>query len=318
MKKTLITGVSGFAGSFLAEYITNLSGYEIYGTYVNDASLENISSVRDKIRLHKIDLKEKDTTEDLVSEIKPDLIFHLAALASAAESFNNPAEFINNNISAQVNILEGIRRANIYPRVLIVSSAEVYGNVEAHNLPIDEETPLAPVNPYAVSKVSQDLLGLQYFLSYKMPIVRVRPFNHIGPRQSPSFAVSSFAKKIAEIEKKKMQPILAVGNLGAKRDFTDVRDIVRGYIALAEKGKAGDVYNMGTGRSYQISDILNVLLSFSKEEIKVEVDQSLLRPIDVPNLVCDNLKITKEIGWKPEIAIEKTLEDTLDYWRSII
>src|SRR3989344_2129613 len=209
MKKTFITGITGFAGSFLAEHLLE-EGYEVSGTYLTEESLSNISSVQDKVNLHKVDLQDAQVIEGIIASERPDLIFHLAALTAPGKSFENPNEFITNNISAEVNLLEGIRKASILPRTLIISSAEVYGNVLPSDLPIDEETELRPVNPYAVSKVACDFLGLQYFLSYKFPIVRVRPFNHIGPRQSPSFVVAAFAKKIAEIERGKMEPLLKV------------------------------------------------------------------------------------------------------------
>lgn len=317
MKKAFITGITGFAGSFLAEHLVR-EGYEISGTYLTDESLKNVASISNEIKIHKVDLENADAVWKIVSEDKPDLVFHLAALTAPGESFKNPSEFITNNISIQINILEAIRAAKISPRTLIVSSAEVYGNVAAYDLPIDEETPLRPVNPYAVSKVACDFLGLQYYLSYKIPIIRVRPFNHIGPRQSPSFVVASFAKKIAEIEKGKTDPILKVGNLSAKRDFTNVQDIVRGYVLLLEKGEAGDVYNIGSGRSYEIKYILDTLLSFSNKKITIESDPALMRPVDVPELVCDNSKIKAATGWEPKIPIEQTLRATLDYWRSIV
>lgn len=318
MKKVLITGITGFAGSFLAEHLLERGGFEIAGTYLSSSSLSSVSLIKDKINSIQIDLNNESSVNDVVSKQSPEYIFHLAALTSPSESFENPSDFIINNIRAQINLLEAVRHTKLSPRILIVSSAEVYGNVSSRDLPIDEETSLAPVNPYAVSKIAQDFLGLQYFLSYKMQIVRVRPFNHIGPRQSPSFVVSSFAKKIAEIEKGKIEPVLKVGNLSAKRDFTDVRDIVRGYVSLLETADAGDVYNIGSGKSYPISEILNKLLSLSDKKIKVEVDEKLIRPIDVPELVCDNSKILKKTGWKPSAPIENTLKDTLDYWRALI
>ena len=316
MKKAFITGITGFAGSFLAEHLLELHEYEVSGTYLTDKSLENVSSASGEIKLHRVDLQEKKEIQEIISKVSPDLIFHLAALTAPGESFDNPGEFITNNISAQVNLLESVRKANIAPRILIVSSAEVYGNVKAEDLPIDENTPIRPVNPYAVSKVAQDFLGLQYFLSYKVPIIRVRPFNHVGARQSPSFVVSSFAKKIAEIEKGKIAPVLKVGNLSAKRDFTDVHDTVGAYVRILEQGDPGEVYNIGSGRSIQIREILDKLLSFSEKTIKVEQDESLMRPVDVPELVCDNSKIRNATGWEPKIPIEETLKQTLDYWRS--
>ena len=315
MKKAFITGITGFAGSFLAEHLIR-EGYEISGTYLIDESCSNISSVQDKVKLHKINLQDAKVVERIISLERPDLIFHLAALTAPGESFENPSEFITNNISMQVNLLESVRKAQILPHVLVVSSAEVYGNVAASDIPIGEETEIRPVNPYAVSKVACDFLGLQYFLSYKLPIVRVRPFNHIGPRQSPSFVVAAFAKKIAEIEKNKIPPVIKVGNLSPKRDFTDVRDTVWGYQLLIEKGVPGEVYNIGSGRSYEIEHILDTLLSFSDKKITIEIDSALMRPVDVPELVCDNSKIKKVTGWEPKVPIEQTLRETLEYWRN--
>ena len=182
---------------------------------------------------------------------------------------------------------------------------------------MDENTAFRPTNTYAVSKIAQDFLGLQYYISYRLKIIRVRPFNHIGPRQSAGFVVSDFAKKIADIEKGRMDPILRVGNLQAKRDFTDVRDMVRAYNFLIEKGEFGEVYNIGSGVSYSISEILDILLSFSKIKIKVEIDHSLLRPEDAQDRLCDNKKFVELTDWKPSIPIEKSLKDTLDYWRNI-
>ena len=317
MKKVFITGITGFAGSFLAEHIASQKDYEIFGSFLSDTNLENTSSVKEKVSLRQIDLRDSQKLQDLIKEIRPDFIYHLAALTSPADSFKNPVEFINNNIEAEVNLLEAIRAAGIFPKVLIASSAEVYGEVAAGNLPIDEDTPLRPATPYAVSKIAQDFLGLQYFISYKIPVIRVRPFNHIGPRQAPNFVVSSFSKRIVDIERGK-ESVMRVGNLMAKRDFTDVRDIARGYLLLLEMGDPGDVYNIGSGRSYKISEILDKLLSMANKDIKTEIDKQLLRPIDVPELVCDNKKIFQKTSWKPEIPIEKTLADTLDYWRNMV
>ncbi len=316
MKKVLITGVTGFAGSFLAENLLQSGKYQVSGTYLSDNSLDNVSQIKEKLDLHKVDLNDKRSTETLISATTPDIVFHLAALASAGDSFKDPAGFISNNVAGQVNLFEAVRSVKISPRILVISSAEVYGAVNENDLPIDEDTPIRPVNPYAVSKVAQDFLGLQYHLAYNLPIIRVRPFNHVGARQAPAFVVSAFAKKIADIEKGKMEPVLKVGNLSAKRDFTDVHDTVEGYRLLAEKGEPGDVYNIGSGKSYEIKFILDTLLSFSEKEIKVETDPALLRPIDVPELVCDNSKINKATGWEPKIPIETTLKETLEYWRS--
>lgn len=319
MKKILITGITGFAGSFLAEELLQDPNNRVFGTCFSKDGLDSLPLIKSKTENVVLNLLDFDKTKDTVSEIKPDVVFHLAALTSPAESFENPSEVMVNNIKAEISILEAIRKTNLKDaKILITSSAEIYGIVDSSDLPIDEETPLRPTSPYAVSKIAQDYLGLQYYLSYKFNIIRVRPFNHIGPRQTPYFVVPAFAKKIAEIEKNLHEPILSVGNLESKRDFTDVRDMVKAYILLVEKGKVGDVYNVGSGTSYKISEILKKLLSYSNKKIEVKQDEALLRPSDNPDLCCDNSKINKVTGWEPKIPIETSLKDVLDYWRGVV
>jgi len=316
--KALITGITGFAGSYLAEHLLT-KGYEISGTYLTDDGLRNVDGIKNRINLIKADLSQEKSVFDVVGKVSPTVIFHLAALTSPADSFKNPIATLNNNISLEVNLLEAVRKFNLLDtKILIVSSADIYGRVSKENLPINESTPLLPTNPYSVSKIAQDFLGLSYFFAYKLKVVRVRPFNHIGPRQSPKFAVSSFAKQIAEIEKGKKEAYLSVGNLEAKRDFTDVRDMVNAYSLAVEKGVDGEVYNLGSGISYKMSDILNRLISLSSAKIEVRTDKSLLRPSDDPELICDNSKFKKLTNWEPQISLDKTLKETLDYWRNII
>lgn len=318
MKKILITGISGFAGSFLAEYFTAKENCAIYGTTLSINENSNLSSFKNKVILREVNLLNKEKVTKIIEEILPEYIFHLAALSSPKLSFQQPSETIINNISAQVNLLEAVREIKNYkPKILIVSSADVYGKVKREDLPINENTPLNPTNPYAVSKITQDFLGLQYYYSYGFPIIRVRPFNHIGPRQALNFVVSDFAKRIVDIEKGKIPPVIHVGELNAKRDFTDVRDMVRAYNLILERGKAGDVYNIGSGISHKIEDLLYILLSFSKEKIAIESDPELIRPADNPELVCDFTKMKEVTGWRTEITFEQSLKDTLDYWRNI-
>jgi GDP-4-dehydro-6-deoxy-D-mannose reductase len=319
MKKILITGTSGFAGSHLAEYLVSQNNYSISGTYNTNKTQKNLENIQDSLDLHQIDLTDYEGVKRLVDTVKPEIIYHLAAFPSPAESFKNPSAFLTNNISAELNILEATKALGLLTtRILIVSSSEMYGAVLPDDLPINEDTPLRPVSPYGVSKIAQDYLGLQYFMAYQMPIVRVRPFGHIGPRLSPEFAVSAFSKKIAEIEKGIREPILHVGNLESKRDLTDVRDMVKAYALLAEKGIDGEVYNAGKGESYQMKVLLEKLLSLSSINVEVKEDSSLLRPNDIPELRCDTTKIEGAIGWKAEIPLEKSLEDTLNYWRETI
>lgn len=314
MKKAYITGISGFAGSFLAEYLLE-KGYVVGGSFISD-NHTNIDHIKHELELHKVNLLDKAELEKSVHKFSPDVLFHLAALTSPAESFKEPSKVFTNNISAQINLFESVRNSNMSPRILITSSAEVYGLISEKDLPISEKTELRPGSPYAVSKIAQDYLALQYFLSYGMDIVRIRPFNHIGPRQTDQFVVASFAKQIAEIEKSGEGKIM-VGNLEAKRDFTDVRDMVKAYEVLAESGESGEVYNVGSGKSHKISEILNMLLKLSDQHIDTEVDPSKLRPSDVPDIRSDNQKIEK-LGWTPQIDLEETLKDTLDYWRHVV
>lgn len=319
MTKALITGITGFAGSYLAQHLLSTKKYDVSGTYLFEESLINVKDIKDKLNLIKIDLSKEKNVLNIVKDISPSIIFHLAALTSPADSFKNPTQTLTSNIALQVNLLEAVRKNKLFDtKILIVSSADIYGIVKKEDLPIDENTPLMPTSPYSVSKIAQDFLGLFYFLSYKLKIVRVRPFNHIGPRQTPHFVVSSFAKQIAEIEKGKRIPTLHVGNLDSKRDFTSVKDMVNAYTLAIEKGKPGEVYNIGTGTSYKILDILNKLVLMSSSKIKIEKDDSLIRPNDNPELICNSNKFITLTGWKPQISIDKTLKDTLDYWRNII
>jgi GDP-4-dehydro-6-deoxy-D-mannose reductase len=318
-KKILVTGASGFAGSHLLDYLISNNVDNICGTYYSNSGIENLEKIKDKIELFQVDLTDEKQTQELIEKIKPDLIYHLAAFASAAGSFSSPNKTVLNNISSELNLLEAVKKNNLTnTKILIISSAEVYGGVDKDELPITEETKFNPTNPYAVSKLTQDFLGRQYSQSDNMNIVIARPFNHIGSRQSPDFVVSSFAKKIVEIEKGKREPVFPVGNLEAKRDFTDVRDMVRAYVLLMEQGEAGQAYNIGSGTSYKISEILQMLLDLSSIKVEITTDKSLFRPIDNPDLVCDYSKLKNLTGWEPRIKIEETLKDTLDYWRDII
>lgn len=314
MKKALITGITGFAGSYLAKELLD-NGYSVSGTYHSDESLKRLPE-KDSVTLYKLNLLDEKSVNDLIRQDRPDYIFHLAAMASAGNSIKNPSETFNNNVTSEINLLEAIKKNELFgARVLIVSSAEIYGLVSAENLPIDEETPFNPTNPYAVSKLAQDYLGLEYFLSEKIQIVRVRPFNHIGPRQSPDFVVSGFAKRIVDIEKGREQN-MKVGNLKSKRDFTSVIDIARAYRLAIEQGIAGDVYNLGSGKSYEIQEILDMLIKLSNTQIEIVEDPSLMRPSDNPDLVCDYSKFEDLTGWTPQVPIEKSLQDTIEYWRA--
>jgi len=316
MKKALITGIAGFAGSHLSEFLLS-QNIAVSGFYLPSHSVENVDHIKDKINLIACDLLNNKDVEDEVFRIKPDYVFHLAAFASPAQSFINPRQTLENNIVGQLNLLESLVKTKSHAKILVVGSADEYGNVDPEDLPITEDTPLAPPSPYAVSKVAQDLLGLQFFLHHNLNIVRVRPFNHIGPRQSPHFVVSAFASQIADLETKGGGTI-RVGNLETWREFTDVRDMVRAYLLTLEKAKVGSVYNIGTGKPIKIAQILKISLSFSKVKIKVVIDKKLYRPVDIVKIYCDSSKFRKETGWMPKINIEKTLSDTIDYERNTL
>jgi GDP-4-dehydro-6-deoxy-D-mannose reductase len=318
MKRALITGISGFAGSFLAEYLCKKGGYEVVGTYHAGKRLDNLQPIRNDLTLIQADLTDKKAIQQLISDAQPDIVFHLAALASPSESFKDPSLTFATNVVGQINLLEAIREQRLADtRILIVSSSEVYGIVGKEDLPIDEDTPFRPVSPYAVSKITQDFLGLQYYLTYKLQVIRVRPFNHIGPRQTPQYAVASFARQIALIEKGKQDATLLVGNLNARRDFTDVRDIVRAYVEILERGDPGDVYNIGSGVSHTMSEIVGMLIKFAKVPINLVQDEKRFMPIDIPDNQCDSTKLRRKISWQAEIPLDVSLRDVLDYWRKI-
>ncbi|MFC2169228.1 GDP-mannose 4,6-dehydratase [Acidobacteriota bacterium] len=317
--RVLITGITGFAGSHLAEYILeNHPDIKIYGTIRWRSRMENIHHIQDKISLAEADLKDIVSLKKCLEEIKPDRIFHLAAQSFVPTSWKMPKETFMINAIGQINLFEAILALNLSVKIHIAGSSEEYGLVNHDEVPMKETNPLRPLSPYAVSKVAQDLLAWQYFKSYGLKVVRTRGFNHTGPRRGDVFICSNFAKQLAEIEKGIREPLIYVGNLEAKRDFTDVRDIVRGYWFSLEKGKEGDVYNIGTGKSYSMKEVLDILLSLCKLEVKVEVDPSRLRPSDVPHLLSDCTKFRQLSGWEPKIPFRETLRDLLNYWRERI
>ena len=271
-----------------------------------------------RIALHLADLSDYGRVRELCARIRPDYVFHLAAQASVERSWLNPAETLVNNITVQLNLLQAVIDLRLESRMLVIGSADEYGAVRAEDLPIDENTPLRPVNPYAVSKIAQDYLGYQYFLSHGLHVVRARPFGHIGPRQGLGFVVADFARQLAQIEAGLQEPVIRVGNLSAQRDLTDVRDMVRGYYLALSRGKAGEVYNLGSSRAYAISEILDKLLQMSGVPVRVETDTSRLRPSDIPILACDSRRLRADTGWQPERDISDTLREVLDYWRERI
>lgn len=315
--KILITGVTGFAGSHLADFAVSRGDVEIFGTARWRSPSQNIEHIADKITVIDADLRDASSIESLVADIKPAWIFHLAAQSYVVSSWKLPSETITTNIVGTVNIFEAVRRAKYSPRILVACSSEEYGYVEPDEVPITEDSPLRPLSPYGVSKVGQDLLSYQYFKSYGLDVVRTRAFNHTGPRRGRVFVCSNFAIQIVEAQKG-LRPYVSVGNLDAVRDFTDVRDTVHGYWLALEAGEPGDVYNICSGKGYSIREVIEKLIATSGADVKVQVEPERLRPSDVPLLVGDRTKFTERTGWHPRIPFDQTLSDVLEYWRERI
>ncbi|MBZ4654817.1 MAG: gmd [Peptococcaceae bacterium] len=312
----LITGITGFAGSHLAEYALQQPGVKVYGTIRNRSRLDNIEHLLPHIHLLECDLRDPFSVRRVLVEIRPERIFHLAAQSFVPTSWKAPEETLTTNILSELNIFEAVRQENFPTRIQVACSSEEYGLVYPEETPIKEENPLRPLSPYGVSKVAQDLLAYQYHASYGLFTVRTRSFNHTGPRRGEMFVTSNFAKQVVEIEKGLREPVLYTGNLEALRDFTDVRDMVRGYWLALEKGEAGEVYVLASGKAYSIRQVLEMLLELSPIKITVETDPARLRPSDVPILLGDASKFRARTGWQPEIPFLKTLEDLLNYWRA--
>lgn len=314
--RVLITGITGFAGSHLAEYIlSNHSSVNVFGIVRWRSRMDNILHIQDKIKLVEADLKDMVSLRAVLADVKPDRIFHLAAQSFVPTSWKCPAETFAINAIGEINLFESILALNQAPKIQIAGSSEEYGQVFSNEIPMKETNPLRPLSPYAVSKVAQDLLAFQYHKSYALQAIRTRGFNHTGPRRGDVFVTSSFAKQIAEIEKKKLPPVIHVGNLEAKRDFTDVRDMVRAYWLSLEKGVAGEVYNIGSGQAYSMQEVLDLLMSLSRSKMEVKIDPARLRPSDVPVLLSDSSKFRALTGWRPMIPFKQTILDLLNYWR---
>lgn len=316
--RILITGISGFAGSHLADYFLAEGKHEIFGTIKWRSKRENILHLKDKVNLIECDITDAFAVKSVLDKSKPDSIFHLAAQSFVPFSWHVPKATLETNIIGELNVFECVRELHLEPMIHIAGSSEEYGLVHPDEVPIKEDNPLRPLSPYAVSKVAQDFLGYQYFKSYGLKIVRTRAFNHTGPRRGEVFVTSTFARQLIEIEHGYREPVLHVGNLNAVRDFSDVRDVVRAYAFALEKGTPGEVYNIASGEGVKIRDLLDRLVALAKVNIKIEQDPDRMRPSDVELLVGSADKFKKATGWKPEIPFDKTLTDLMDYWRSVI
>lgn len=316
--RVFITGINGFAGSHLAE-LCLAAGDRVGGTVLPGTPTENLRDVRGAVELFACDLLKPKSVASALRQARPNWIIHLAASTSVGDSFQTPGETIRNNIISTLNLLEAIRLDKTVGRsiekIIMVASSEVYGRVRPAMIPLSEKTPLAPVNPYGASKASADLIAYSYGESFGLPIVRVRASNHAGPRQRTGFVVPDFCDAISRLEKMKTGRVMKVGNLTARRDFSDVRDVVRGYRLLAQKGHAGGVYHLGSGKARSVRSVLNSLLRMARQPIDVVADPRKMRPVEVPILVPDISRAQREVGYTPTIAWAQTLADTLEYYR---
>lgn len=317
IKSALITGISGSGGSYLAEYIANnhpevdLHGI---GRWHSTSSQDNLSAILSRITVHECDLLDYSSTLNALEKSKPDVIFHLAAHANVRASFQTPLTVLNNNIMGTANLFEAIRSAKQSPIFQLCSTSEVYGQVGPEDIPIQENTPLRPSSPYAVSKVAQDLLGYSYFVAYQLPVIRTRMFAYLNPRRTDLFA-TSFARQVARIECG-LQEELLHGNLDSVRTIIDVRDAMRAYWDAALYCMPGEAYNIGGQTVMKVGEFLDLLKSLAKTKIPSRVDPSLLRPSDVTLQIPSTEKFEKATGWVAEYSFKDSVSFLLDYWRA--
>lgn len=323
MTKSLITGTTGMVGSYLAEYLLK-KGEEVYGTRRWRSKMDNCKNFENKISWVNMELIDAHSVRNAIETVKPDVIYHLAAQSYVVDSRDEPAATITINTLGTLHILETIKemkkRDGYNPIIHVCSSSEVYGQVQKEEVPINENNQYRPASPYAIGKLGADMLARWYYEEYGLKTIRTRMFTHTGPRRGDVFVVSAFAKQIAKIEKGLQEPIIKVGNLKSVRTFADVRDTVHAYYLLTKHCKPGEVYNIGGNRTMKIGEMLEILLGFSplKDKIKIEVDPKLLRKTDVTYQIPDTSKFKDVTGWDSPIPLEKTIEDTLNYWREEI
>ncbi|MDQ5825454.1 MAG: GDP-mannose 4,6-dehydratase [Chloroflexota bacterium] len=310
--RALVTGAGGFVGKHLLAHLLDQTDWHIFRTTRSQGREAGDS---ERVSTLACDLLDAAQAEQLVERVAPDFVFHLAAQSNVQQAFKDPEGTFTGNVVGQLNLLTALRVVVPHARILVACSSEQYGLVRPEDIPIDEDTPFRPNNPYAVSKIAQDALALQHFLSWGQQTIRVRAFNHIGPGQSENFVAAAFARQVARIEAGLQEPVLDVGNLEAERDFTDVRDMVRAYLLAITRGEPGEVYNIGSGKAHTIQSVLDTFLSGSKVPVEVRQDPARMRPSDIPVLVCDATRFNQRTGWAPQIPLEQTLRDILDYWR---
>lgn len=308
--RVLVTGAGGFVGPHLCRLLAAQPGWTV------DAVSRGPADLPAGVRAHRHDLLDAAATARLLIALRPAVIVHLAGQSSVARSLQDPAGTLTTNVLGLLHLLEGCRAGGLDPLIIVAGSAEEYGRSARAHAPLTEDCPLEPVNPYAVSKVAQELLGQQYHLSHGLRVVRLRLFNHIGPGQRAGFALTDFARQIAAIEAGRQPPVVRVGNLAAQRDFLDVRDVAGAYLAAIERARPGAVYNVGSGQALSIRAMLDLLLAQARVTVMVEYDPARARPADIPLLLADASRFRAATGWQPTIPIERSLADILDDWRA--
>lgn len=312
MSKALIIGAAGFVGSYLCHCLQDEFGMEVGVTKLPHEILHEMADVE----VYDLDILNKDDIVELLMSVRPDYIIHLAAQSSVSVAWRNPGLTVDVNVKGSLNVLDAIRELFYKPRVLMIGSGEEYGYIKPGEIPINENNNLRPGNIYAATKACQNMISSIYAQAYDMEVMMVRAFNHIGPNQAPLFVVADFCKQVAEIEKGIREPVMYVGNLAAQRDFTDVRDVVRAYALLVQKGESGKTYNVGSGHAIAIQEILNMIIEESTADVKVEVDPNKIRPVDVPIIEADTTLLKETTGWEQKIELRQTIRETLDYWRA--
>ena len=290
---------------------------ELFGL-TGHPTLHTTSPAMSDVRLSVADVTQPEAVRQVVAVAQPDLVIHPAAQSSVSASWKDPSGTLRVNAGGTIHLLEALRSEQLTPRIVLVGSGEQYGMVHPEDNPIREECPFRPANPYAASKAAQDLYGYQYFVAYGLPILRARPFNHFGPRQTSTFVIANFARQIALIEAEKAEPVLSVGNLQARRDFLPVEDVVAAYLAVAEQGRPGEAYNIGSGQARSIRAMLDLLLIFARRFIQLREDPARLRPVDVPLLEADTSRLRADTNWRPAVQFESALQGTLNYWRTVV
>jgi GDP-4-dehydro-6-deoxy-D-mannose reductase len=317
-KRTLMTGIAGFAGSYLAEFLLR-KGFEIYGLLAPTEKIDNIKHIKNDLRLEQFDIIKQDKVSKFIRKVKPEYIYHLAAFSSVGKSFGNEKLTYDINFYGTLNLYEAAREIEkSLKKILFVSSPDIYGLFEPKGKTLNEKQPFNPVSPYAISKIAAEHLSQYYYNYHSLPIVRVRPFNHTGPRQSDTFAIPSFCKQIAAIEDEQQEPKMSVGDLSNQRDLSDVRDIIRGYYLLAQKARPGEVFHLCSGRTVSFRFVLDKLRGMTKTDINEIADNNRKRKLDIPILRGTYKKAAEAVGWYPKYKLEQTLKDTLQYWRKRI